>query len=164
MLALTASLLCGETFPRLSTQTLNDTWVRLPDDAQGKVALLIVGFSHGSSENTAAWRDRFIRDFGKDPKFTYYEVAILEGMPSFVRNSVLNGMRKNTPIDRIDHFVITLKDGHDWKKVTDYHASGDAYLVLLDPNGEIKWRGHRPLNDADYQAMVKVARGLTPAE
>lgn len=58
-LAATAVGAEGETSLRLEGQSLSGKPIALPDDARGKIALLVIGFTKKSGQATGAWAQRF---------------------------------------------------------------------------------------------------------
>lgn len=43
----------------------------------------------------------------------------------------------------------------DWKKFVGFATADEAYLVLLDANGEVKWRGHGVLSEEGYATLQR---------
>ena len=41
----------------------------------------------------------------------------------------------------------------NWKEAVGYDSPNDAYLVLLDADGAIRWRFHGALNDASLAGL-----------
>jgi hypothetical protein len=141
-------------------ETLSGKRIILPDDARGKIALLSIGFSKKSGEATRAWGDHFKKDFGADPRYAVYPVAVLEEAPRFVRGMILGGMRRGTPASEQDRFVILFQGEADWKRFVSYSGPDEAYLLLIDAKGEIRWRGHGLFRAADYAALADAAKKL----
>jgi len=145
---------------RLEGETLSGKKIVLPDDAHGKIALLAIGFSRKGGDATRAWSKRFKKDFGADPRFAVYPVAELEGAPRFVRGMIVGSMRKGTPTADRDRFVTLFQGSEDLKRFVGFSAGDDAYLLLLDSNGTVQWRGHGVFREQDYAALQTAAKGL----
>jgi hypothetical protein len=73
---------------------------------------------------------------------------------------VTSGIRSSTPATEQDHFVILVHGEQDLKHFVGYSTPDDAYLLLLDAKGEIRWRGHGLFKDEDYAALKNVAKQL----
>jgi hypothetical protein len=146
--------------PRLEGETLSGKKIVLPDDAHGKIALLAIGFSRKGGDATRAWSGRFKKDFGSDPRFAVYPVAELEGAPRFVRGMIVGSMRKGTPTADRDRFVTLFEGSQDLERFVGFSAGDDAYLLLLDSNGTVQWRGHGVFREQDYAALQTAAKGL----
>jgi ATP10 protein len=146
--------------PRLEGETLSKKPIVLPDAAHGKIALLVIGFSKKGGQATGAWQKQFKNDFGADQKYVVCPVAVLEDVPRFIRGMVTSGIRSSTPATEQDHFVILVHGEQDLKHFVGYSTPDDAYLLLLDAKGDIRWRGHGLFKDEDYAALKNVAKQL----
>ena len=158
--ALSAALACAESLPRLEGETLSKKPIVLPDAAHGKIALLVMGFTKKGGQATGPWQKQFKNDFGADQEYVVYSVAVLEDVPRFIRGMVTSGIRSSTPPSEQDHFVILVRGEQDLKHFVGYSAPDDAYLLVLDAKGEIRWRGHGLFKDEDYEALKNVAKQL----
>ena len=147
-------------FPRIAGDSLAGKKVTLPDDARGKVTLVVIGFSHKSGETVRAWTDRFRKDFGDNTRYAIYPVAELEGAPRLIRGMILGGMRHGTPAAEQDHFLTLFQGDAELKKFADFSGADDPYLFLLDATGAIQWRGHPLLREEEYLPLQKAAKKL----
>jgi hypothetical protein len=161
IVALSAALACAESLPRLEGETLSKKPIVLPDAAHGKIALLVMGFSKKGGQATGPWEKQFKNDYGADQRYVVYPVAVLEDVPHFIRGMVTSGIRSSTPPSEQDHFVVLVHGEQELKHFVGYSAPDDAYLLLLDAKGEIRWRGHGLFKDEDYTALKNVAKQLT---
>jgi hypothetical protein len=159
-IALFAAFACAQTLPRLEGETLSKNPIVLPDAAHGKIALLVMGFTKKGGQATGPWEKQFKNDFGADQRYVVYPAAVLEDVPRFIRGMVMSGIRSSTPPSEQDHFVILVHGEQDLKHFVGYSAPDDAYLLLLDAKGEIRWRGHGLFKDEDYAALKNVAKQL----
>jgi len=146
--------------PRLEGETLSGKKILLPDDTHGKIALLAIGFSRKGGDATRAWSERFRKDFGADPRLAVYPVAELEGAPRFVRGMIVGSMRKGTLTADRERFVTLFQGSEDLKRFVGFSAGDDAYLLLLDDKGTVRWRGHGVFREQDYAALQTAAKGL----
>lgn len=150
----------ADVLPHIEGETLSGKPITLPDAAHGHFALLTIGFSHKSGEATRAWGIRFHQDFGADSRYVVYLVAELEDAPRFIRGMILSGMRKGTPVPERDHFVTLFHGEADLKKFVGFSGPDDAYLLLLDAKGTVRWLGHGLFRDGDYAALQAAAKAL----
>jgi hypothetical protein len=146
--------------PVMTVSTLAHTQVSLPAAARGRVTVLDVGFTEGSSKPTSAWGKKMGQAFAHAAHFTTYAVAVLEDAPAFVRPMIELGMRGGmSPADQ-RHFLIVTQGESRWKKLVHYRdAQPDAaYILLLGPHGHIRgsWAG-QPVasNWTGFQASVR---------
>lgn len=124
-----------------------------PQSDNRKPILLTIGFSHKSSAECDVWNRRLKPEYLDNLRVAYYEVADLEGAPSFVLGMILRGMRKKIPEAEQAHFVPLLSGGEAWKKLVGYSAPDDAYVVVADAKGRSVWLTHGILTDAKYAQL-----------
>jgi len=154
LLALSLGLLhAQQSFPTVEGETLSGKKVSLPAVFGGQRALLIIGFTHASQAQTKAWSIR-VRD-----RFPAWSVAVLEDVPRLVRGMATHGIKSGTPKDQYDHFVLIYRGEKQLKEAAGFDRPDDAYLLVLDPGGSIRWKYHGAVNDA---AVEQVAGQLNP--
>ena len=124
--------------------------VVLPDDARGKVAVLIFGFTKASKGPTSAWADKVSSEFASHAGFELYQLPVLEDVPRFIRGMVISGIKRGIKENMRDHFVPVLQGESDLKKLVSFKEPDDAYLVILDPAGQIVHQMHGPFSDVAY--------------
>jgi hypothetical protein len=66
---------------------------------------------------------------------------------------ILRGMRKDLPAEQQAHFIPILDHEDEWKKLVNFSAPDDAYILLADPHGHVAWHMHGPLTDSSYDAL-----------
>ena len=161
-LALPLSLLVaaapiGSRLPRTEGETASEKPIVLPDAAAGRVAVLIVGFSKNSSEVSERWESRVFHDYGAGGQVALYRVAMLESVPRLLRGFIRGRIEKNVPKEKRDGFVLLFHGEAEWKALVHFAGPDDAYLVVLDVNGGIRWVGHGnpdAAGTADLKAQV----------
>jgi len=158
-------LTVGEHLPPLQGEYLSGRRAVLPDDASGRAALLLVGFSYVSRKPVEAWTQRFRAEFADPSQVTFYQVPMLGSMARMGKWFIEGGMRRGTPKADQEN-VITVYGGVEaWKqrlgvKAGDVKAEDSAYLVLLDRRGNVVWRHAGPLTETAYQALAAQVRKL----
>jgi hypothetical protein len=143
----------AQQFPHLQEENLNGRQVTLPDAAAGKVAVLVLGFSHASSTPTGAWAKRAQEDFGKNPNFVLYQLAVIEEAPRFVRGMITSGIKKGIPENQRGYFVPVVHDEAELKKLVNYKEADDAYIVVLDRGGKVVYQTHGATVGAAYDEL-----------
>ena len=155
-----ASLPPGSTLPKLEGEFLTGRKAVLPDAAGGRYALLALGFTYDSRFPVEAWIKRFRKDYGSNPRVTFYEVPMLGGMARLGKWFIGSGMRRGTPLQDQEN-VITVYGGTDpWKQRVSYKGPNDAYLLLLDPQGTVCWRHSGPFDETAYGELAKSLNAL----
>jgi hypothetical protein len=148
--------------PRVEGESFAEHTVMLPDDAKGKLAVLVFGFTKASKGPTSAWSEKIFSEFGHHAGFELYQLPVLEDVPRFVRGMVISGMRKGIKENMRDHFVPILQGESELKKLVNYKEPDDAYLVVLDPSGKIVQQMHGPFSNAAYEQLRKEIQTLLP--
>ena len=146
--------------PRLEARTLAGGSIVLPEDAHGSFALLVFGFTRGSREWTSAWGRRSVQDCKPVNHCQDYAIAVLEDVPRLLRSIVVSGIRAGIPAERQGYFLTLFHDSDAWKKFVGYREPDDAYLVLLDADGNVRWRWHGIFNDANYAIFQQELREI----
>jgi len=143
----------GQSIPPIKAKTLADAEITLPKPGSTQFLLLVLGFSHKSGDTCAPWDKRLLSDYHSDPRVSYYQLPVLQGAPSLVRPMILRGMRKDIPAEQQAHFLPILDHEDDWKKLVNFSAPDDPYILLSDPQGRVLWQTHGPLTNASYEAL-----------
>jgi hypothetical protein len=86
---LALSQLNSEELPSFSGETLSGNQVQFPAAAKGHVTVFSVGFTHGSQKQTKDWPTGIGKQFASDPCVAFYDVAVPEDAPRFVRGMIV---------------------------------------------------------------------------
>jgi hypothetical protein len=138
--------------------SLSGHHVILPNDASGKIAVLIFGFTKASKVATTDSGKRISNNFKGQSDFVLYQLPVLEEVPRLFRGMAISGMRKGVPEEMYDHFVPILNGEAELKKLVSYKEPDDAYMVVLNRAGEIAGQIHGPFTDAaNSQLRAQIA-------
>ncbi len=132
----------------------------LPDQAAGKTTLVILGFSYDSRLQVEAWAEKFKARFGAAPDVTLFEVPMMGSAARLGRVFIDRGMRKNTPKELHGRVMTVYGGNDDWKARVGFAAPDDAYLVLIDRQGVVRWLAHGPVSDARLQELSAAVDSL----
>jgi hypothetical protein len=119
----------------------------LPDAAAGHPAVIVIGFTHASQNQTKAWAARLQHEFA------VYTIAVLEDAPRLVRGMAVHGMKGGVPEDQRGHFVVIYHNEKELKQAAGFDGPNDAYVLLLDKDGAIRGRFHGPVTDAAMEQL-----------
>ncbi len=155
----------AQVVPTTTAKALDGTAIVFPRPDSRKPLLLVIGFSHKSDGDFKQWNQRMLSPYLSDPHIDYYELADLQGVPSFVKGMILHGMRREVPVAQHAHFAPLTAGEEEWKKAVGYSASDNTYVVLADASGHILWRTHGVPDDEKISALKKsLADVLSPAQ
>ena len=148
-----AELAVGEQLPPLRGEFLTGRTAALPDEASGRVALLLLGFTYDSRFAVEAWAKRFRRDYDTDPRVTFYEIPMIGGLARLGKWFIDSGMRRGTPKADHEHVVTVYGGTGPWKRRLAFQNPDDAYLILIDKNGKVAWRHAGNIDEEQYKAL-----------
>jgi hypothetical protein len=147
LLLIGSSLFGQAVLPGFNSETLSGQKLAMPTAAQGHRALLVVGFTHASGPHCTEWAKRLESEFKGDAALERYSVIFLEDAPRLVRGMAKSGIKSGVPKDQYDHYLIVTEHEKEVKAAVHFAAPDDAYLVLLAPDGTIRWTFHGPVSD-----------------
>jgi hypothetical protein len=152
LLALCAGILDAQgSIPNIEGETLSGKKVSLPRDLGSKPALLIIGFTHGSQAQTKAWSLR-VQD-----RFLTWSIAVLEDVPRLVRGMVTHSIKSAIPKEQYDRFLLLYRGEKELKQVAGFDRPDDAYLLVIDGAGAVRWSCHGSVTGA---AVEEIGRQL----
>ncbi len=149
-LAAPAPLQVGDALPPVIGKTLSDKLLELPRAAAGKSAGIVFSFSKTAGSDAKLWNEG-----GAVPGFT---VIVLESVPKLFRGMAISGIRSGMPATLQDRAVILLKDEDLWKSRRGVHDADRAYVVVLGPNGRIRWMNAAPFSAATSAGFKNAIR------
>jgi ATP10 protein len=155
-----AMSLRGEQLPQISGESLSGKPISLPFASAGSVAIICVGFSHASESQLKPWAERARNEFRQERRVTIYSVAVLEDAPRIFRGLAVRAIKSAIPAQQHDGFVVVYRGERELKQITGFQRPEEAYVLLVDPTGEIQWRGHGPVTDQVFQALTNRAHSI----
>jgi hypothetical protein len=157
-----AEIAIGSPLPGLQGEFLTGRTAMLPQAASGRVALLLLGFTYDSRFAVEAWAKEFRKQFGLDPRVTFYEIPMIGGLARLGKWFIDGGMRRGTPNADYEH-VITVYGGTDaWKQRVGFRDPKAAYLILLDASGRVAWRYAGGFDEQAGRALSSEVSRLLP--
>jgi hypothetical protein len=150
----------GMRLPPLGGEYLSKRKAALPGDAQGKVALLLMGFSYNSRFPIERFAKEFEKAFPATPGVTFFEVPLIGGMARMAAPFIDSGMRRGTPRDKHENVVTVYGGVAPWKKQLAVRNDQDAHLVLLDRQGIVRWIYRGGYAEPAFQQLIEETRKL----
>jgi hypothetical protein len=157
----TAEIKIGDRFPKLHGEFLTRRKVVLPQAAEGRVTLLLLGFTYKSRFAVEKWAERFGAEYKSDPRVTFYEAPMIGGVARLAKWFIDSGMRRGTPEENYERVVTVYGRTNTWKQRVGFVEPDTAYLILLDHTGKVAWRHQGGFEDAAFQALSRKTRELT---
>ena len=147
--------------PKAQGTTLAGNSVTLPDALKGKAGVLVVGFSHSSQAQVTEWGKRLAADYQKSPDVEYFEVPMLGGAPKILRGIIIKKMGSTVPEPERPHFLPLTDDDKPWRTLAHYKVADDAYVLLVDGQGTVRWMTEGSVTDGAYSELKRNLEGLT---
>jgi len=148
-----SELVSGELLPALRGEFLTGREAVLPQAADRRVALLLLGFTYEARFPVEAWASRFREQFQSDPRVTFFEIPMIAGLAKLAKWFIDSGMRRGTPREDYEHVITVYREVDVWKQRVHYADPNAAYLILLDGTGKVVWRHAGGFDDQAYAAL-----------
>jgi len=145
-----AVFLHAEQFPKVEGENLLGQKIALPDAAAGHPAVVVIGFTHSSQNQTKAWTARL------QDELPTYSIAVLEDAPRMVRGMAVHGMKAGIPEDQRDRFVVIYHNEKELKQAAGFDRPDDAYVLFLDKDGGIQRCFHGAVTDAALEELKSI--------
>ena len=100
---------------------------------KGHATAIVIGFTHASQTQTQAWGNKLAG------QMDYYSIAVIEDVPRLVRGMISSGMKSSTPKEQRERVLLVVKGETELKEAAGFERPDDAYIVLLDRDGQIRW-------------------------
>ncbi len=155
-----ACAVSAQTIPSVKAKALDDSEVTLPKPSAQQIQILILGFSKKSGEVCQPWAKHVSAELLLDPRVNYYQLPHVEGVPGLVKPIILRGLRRDTTPEQLAHIVPLYDKQEDWKKLVNFSAPDDAYIVVTDFDGHVFWQTHGPFSDVPYADLKKAVSDL----
>jgi hypothetical protein len=158
---LTFEIRVGERLPELRGEFLTGKEAVLPEAAEGRVALLLLGFTYKSRFPVEEWAEKFRRRFQSDSGVTFYETPMMGGAARLGKWFIDSGMRRGTPKEAHEHVITVYRDAGVWRQRVALKNEETACLILLDQRGDVAWRYEGAFDDTAFlQLTLKVSQLL----
>ena len=141
----------GELFPNISGKTLSGQSLELPATALGKPAVVLFSFSRAAGKEAHSWKEHLAKEFSN--AVPVYEVVVLESVPKLFRGMAMSGIKSSMPLSQQDRSLVLYRDEKLWKLRLAVSDDNRAYVVLLGPDGRIRWSNSAAYSDSEYARL-----------
>jgi hypothetical protein len=155
LLTVTVSCCLAQSLPATAGETLSGKHIVLADAVRGHTVILVAGFSREGGAGSNDW----VKAIHADPAFAnamVYPMAMLAGAPGFIRGMIRSGMKKGLSLEQQDKFVVLTDDEKQWRTYFDVTTDNEPYVVLLDAQGRVLWRGHGSAANSEPQLRASM--------
>ncbi|MEP6993326.1 MAG: hypothetical protein ABI968_02305 [Acidobacteriota bacterium] len=162
-LAFLVQAAAGAVLPATPVQTLLGQKLDVSRDLAPHLAVLVVGFTKASRDQTQEWSRRVEAEVGRIPAAQLYQVAVIADVPRLLRGMVIDRIRASIPKAMHSHFLLVLDRGDAWKDIASFRDKDSAYVVVLS-RGSVAWRGQGPPTEVGLQALVRTLQSLAAGD
>lgn len=162
--AVNGAIAIGYRLPELRGEYLTGRNAVLPEDAAGRMALLMLGFTYDSRFQVEAWAKRFRQDFGTEPRVTFFEIPVIGGLAKLGKWFIDGGMRSGTPPGDRENVITVYSGSEVWKRRVGFQDPKNTYLILIDGGGKVIWNYAGSLDEAPYGALSSEVSRLLAAK
>ena len=151
--------------PSLQGTTLAGQTVSLPQQFEGKVGVLVVGFSKNSGDVCKGWGQQLAKSYHDSQDVIYFQMPVLESVPKLVRGMVVKSIKSGVPEAEQPHFLPVFSHEAELRTIARYSNADDAYILVVDGKGNVRWETSGKFTDAGFAALkqqVEIIR--TPSE
>ncbi|CAA9403382.1 MAG: hypothetical protein AVDCRST_MAG03-1370 [uncultured Rubrobacteraceae bacterium] len=147
-------------FPRLEARSLDGRAYQLPEDLEGHLNLLLVGFEWWQQRLIDSWVPPLEELAGRRPGLRFYELVAVPRSRLPVRRIIDGGMVAGIPDRGVRARTLTAyTDLGKLLAALDLEGTRNIALFLTDRAGRISWRAAGAHSAAD-QAALEGALGL----
>ena len=152
--------LLAQSLPETKGRTLDGKMVTLPELFHQRATVLVVGFSPKASDESRTWGKRLYTAEQAEGRDDIYGLIMLARVPHFLRGFVASSIRREIAPSVQSHYV-TLSDNEEaWRSLAQVSSPDEAYLLVVDGQGKVCWRGH---GEYSKQALSVVQEELRKA-
>ena len=147
----------GKAFPAVQAESLEQTTHILPEYFAGKQVVLLLGYKQNSQFDIDRWLIGL--DMTQVPA-EVYELPTIQGwVPSLIKGSINEGMRKGIP-EEIWRIVLTIyEDGEAVQKFTGNENPNNARAMVLNPDGTVAYFHDRGFSVSALNELKAVVTG-----
>jgi hypothetical protein len=164
-LSLTASLrvvLAQNSFPSVTTETIQGETVNVPEAFEGSFVLIGVGTGKKAEDDLRTWQvpiyNKFIAKTGLMDGMYNVEVCFLPlftGAMKMAKKQVVQKLQENNEKLVLDHVYVYSGEREPF---TDFGIEDkkQPYFYLLNPNGEVVWTGVGAFKQSYFDRMEEI--------
>ena len=143
----------GDLFPSFTGRALSGKPIAIPDTASARFTAVVFGFSREGGNDAGRWSERLMNDSVTRVRVNVLTVAELGGAPRLLRGLIASGIKRGTPPEVRDQMMVLDHDDALWKRRLSVSETSHAYVVLLAPNGRLRWKSDGPFDEARFTRL-----------
>ena len=147
------TLRLGDLFPSLAGRALSGKPIAIPDTTSARFTAVVFGFSREGGNDAGRWSERLMNDSATRARVNAITVAELGGAPRLLRGLIAAGIKRGTPPEVRDQMMVLDHDDALWRRRLSVSETSHAYVVLIAPNGRVRWMSDGPFAEARFTPL-----------
>ena len=152
MLAAEGQVATGR-IPSVQGTTFAGQAVSLPQQLEGRVGVLVLGFSKSSGDVCKGWGQRVAESYRDSHGVVYFQMPVLESVPKLIRGMVVKSIKSGLPEAEQTHFLPVFSNEAEWRTIARYSNPDDAYVLVVDEHGTVRWQTSGKATDSGFAAL-----------
>ena len=141
--------------PSFQGTTFAGQTVSLPQQLKGGEGVLVLGFSKSSGDVCKGWGQRVAESYRDSHDVTYFQMPVLESVPKLIRGMVMRSIKSGVPEAEQPHFLPVFSNEAEWRTIARYANPDDAYILVVDGEGIVRWQTSGKVTDAGFAALKR---------
>ncbi len=139
--------------PNFQGTTFAGQSVSLPGQLKGKIGVLVLGFSKRSGDVCKGWGQHLAENYRDSHDVMYFQMPVLESVPKLIRGMVVKSIKSGVPEAEQPHFLPVFSQEAEWRTIARYSNADDAYILVVDGEGRVRWQTSGKVTDAGFAAL-----------
>jgi hypothetical protein len=144
----------GQTLPTIRGRTLGGRDVKLPDDAHGLAAMLVLGFAYDARFDVEDWVQAYEERFGSRAGLVVYELPMISNLYRPVAAPIEAGMRQGTPLGFRDRVVTVYGWPDRMREALGADRRADTWVIALDRDGTVLYEYGGPFDEDRFGELA----------
>lgn len=151
--------------PAVSGSNLDRQRLRLPEDLEGELNLVLIAFQQWHQRQVDTWLPLARELEATYPALRYYELPTIRRLNVVARTFINEGMRAGIPDPVARERTITLYvDKEAFREALDLAGEDNVYVLLLDREGRVLWRAEGAWAAEKGEALTEAVEQALAAE
>jgi len=147
-------------FPDVTGSNLQRQKLKLPQDFQGELTLVLIAFQQWQQTQVDTWIPFAQQLEETHSGVRYYELPTIQRLNALARTFVNEGMRAGIPDPVARERTITLYvDKNVFRQALQLPREDDIYVLLLDRLGVVLWRAEGAFTPEKGESLSAAVRG-----
>jgi hypothetical protein len=136
---------------------LDGTPIVLPDAANGKPCIVVVGMTKNSSDATERLSTELAKREGD--RVPVFSIALLDKAPGFIRGFIIKSLRKqyDLPDGKAPGYFVTVVDGTSVRRTVPPGKEDDPVTFVFDAHGKLIAAVHEPYSEDSVAGVLRAA-------